>query len=138
MKKTNENIEHNVMQGLDRTNGALSDLTTNFTNQCSNIEALKNDIDQKNHFLQETRHTLEQNNVRTAALQKHFENLSKQDAELSTKLTDTCHQLIKTQRGLQATDTDVAKLQQGLEQNDAATHALQQGHTTTSQNLANL
>merc|ERR1719265_1297930 len=136
MKKTNENIEHNIMHGLHTTNGALSELTTNFTNQCSNIEALKNDIDQKNRFLQDTRHTLEQNNVRTAALQKHFEELSKQDAELSAKLQDTCHQMINIQRGLQATDTDVAKLHESLEQNDAATHALQQGHATTAQSLA--
>jgi len=138
MKKTNEHIDHTVMQGLDRTNGALSDLTTNFTNQCSNIEALKHEIDLRNQFLQDTRHTLEQNNVRTTVLQKHFEELSKQDKELSAKLQDTCHQLTKTQRGLQATDTDVAKLYQALEQNDAATHALQQGHAATSQSLVNL
>jgi chromosome segregation ATPase len=81
---------------------------------------------------------LEQNNVRTAALQKHFEENAAGDADRSKKVKDIMHVLANVQRGLQATDTDVAKLTESLEQNDAATHALQQGHASLSQSLSNL
>jgi len=138
MKKLYEDIEHNVVQRLDRTEGALSDLTTNFENQCSKVDALKHDFDGNHQFLQDTWHTLQQNNVHTAALQKHVEDLVKNEAALSTKLQDTCHQLVKTKGGLQATNTDVAKMRDDLERNDAAVHALQQGHAVVSQNMSNL
>jgi chromosome segregation ATPase len=138
LKQTNDQIANQVLKELDNTNLKVSELTTSQVNYNSNFEMLKFEVEMKTQFLQETRHGLEKNNVRTTALQKQLDELQKLEEALSAKLQDTCHHLTKTQRGLQATDTDVAKLKEGLESNDAATHILQQGHATWTQNLTNL
>merc|ERR1712151_720676 len=86
-------------------------------------------------LLQETRTSLDQNNVNTANLQRHFQDMTAREAQLGARVEGWKHQWNKINPALDALKKDAAQQRQQTEHQDHLIHGLQKAYATTFQNF---